>query len=293
MQGRRLRMGTAGTFPAVLVGNQYVVKFFGPLFNGHASIRIEHAVYRMLAADTAIPTPKMIANGILAPDDDWKWEYLISSQLPGESYGTFQGWLTNSNRKDIAAFVADAASRIHRLIPGPEANMPLDWSRWNTFLTRQTHSCTERHREWGSLPGTLIDQIVPYLSPRSEPHADVGPPVVMHCDLTADHILGEWRADAWIPTGIIDFGDAKVGDRLYELVALHIESFGGDKELLRVFLDHYGLDVARRSDFARRAMSMTLLHEFNVLETVCSFMPEVREMTSLDQLAAALWDVNA
>lgn len=293
---RVMRMGTAGTFPTVLVDDAYVVKFFGPLFNGQESAAIERAMYRLLATDPTIPAPRLIASGALAPDDDWRWEYIVSTQLPGESYGTVRERLSAENQREVARFIADVTTRIHRLIPAPEPSEPLllDWKRWDAFMTGQMRSCTERHRAWGTLPhrNHLIDQIAPYLARAADLLAHSDPPVLQHCDLTGDHILGEWRGKTWTPTGIIDFGDAKIGDRVYELVALHIECFGGDKDLLRVFLDRYGCDSMRQPDFARRAMSMTLLHEFNVLETVFSCMPEARDVTTLDQLATALWDVN-
>ena len=247
---RRMRMGTAGTFPAVLVDDAYVVKFFGPLFNGQESAAIERVMYRLLATDPTIPAPHLIGSGPLDPDDDWRWEYIVSTQLPGESHGTVRERLSAENRHEVARFIADVTTSIHRLIPAPDADLALDWTRWDAFIARQMRSCSERHRAWGTLPEHLIQQIGPYLAQAHGLLVHPDPPVVMHCDLTADHILGEWRGETWTPTGIIDFGDAKVGDRLYELVALHIECFDGDKDLLRVFLDRYGFDFEGRSEFA-------------------------------------------
>lgn len=289
---RQMRMGTAGTFPTVLVDDAYAVKFFGPLFNGQESAATEREMYKLLATDPTIPAPRLIQSGSLDADNAWTWEYIISTQLPGESYGTVREGFSVENRRDVAHFIAEVTTSIHRLNPAPNTELSLDWTRWHAFITRQMRSCTERHRAWRTLPNLLIDRISPYLvrAPGLLIHPD--PPVVLHCDLTADHVLGEWQRKTWMPIGIIDFGDAKIGDNVHELVALHIECFGGDKDLLRVFLDRYGFDFARPSEFARRAMSMTLLHEFNVLETVFSFMPEAREVTTLDQLAIALWDVN-
>ena len=79
--------------------------------------------------------------------------------------------------------------------------------------------------------------------------------------------------ERWRPIGVIDFGDAMVGDRLYELVALNLGLFRCDKRLLGIFLDTYGFDLALRRDFVRRAMSLTLLHEFNVLSSVLPCVP--------------------
>lgn len=115
---------------------------------------------------------------------------------------------------------------------------------------------------------------------------------MLHCDLNADHVLGSFEGERWHPAGIIDFGDAMVGDRLYEFVALHLGLFRGDKRLLRTFLDDYGFDAALRRDFVRRAMGMTLLHEFNVLSSVLPAFPEAGRVASLAELATLLWDLE-
>jgi aminoglycoside phosphotransferase (APT) family kinase protein len=115
---------------------------------------------------------------------------------------------------------------------------------------------------------------------------------VLHCDLTADHILGHFEGERWQSTGIIDYGDAMAGDRIYELVALHIGLFHSNRRLLRAFLGAYGFDEALRRDFVRRAMSMTLLHEFDVLSGVFSTVSDAARVESLADLAVLLWDVE-
>jgi hypothetical protein len=69
------------------------------------------------------------------------------------------------------------------------------------------------------------------------------------------------------------------------LPALFFGTFGGgSKPLLRTFLDAYGWPVA--ADFAHRAMTMTLLHEFNPLGQA---PPAFEEIRTLHQLATILW----
>jgi hypothetical protein len=114
----------------------------------------------------------------------------------------------------------------------------------------------------------------------------------LHCDLGDDHVLGRFEGQRWRPTGIIDFGDAKVGDRVYELIALHIGLFRCDKRLLRVFLESYGFDTGPRDRFLLRAMSFALLHEFDVLKPVFEDYPAARAAGDLGELAALLWDVE-
>ena len=72
----------------------------------------------------------------------------------------------------------------------------------------------------------------------------------------------------------------------FDLPSLAFGTFGGSKPLLRTFLDAYGWPV--EADFAHRAMTMTLVHEFNPLGHA---MPPVEDVTTLDELAEMLWRV--
>jgi hypothetical protein len=61
---------------------------------------------------------------------------------------------------------------------------------------------------------------------------------------------------------------------------------------LRAFLEAYGFDAEMRRDFPRRAMSMSLLHEFNVIGEVLTAFPDAAHIDSLEDLAALLWDLE-
>jgi aminoglycoside/choline kinase family phosphotransferase len=110
----------------------------------------------------------------------------------------------------------------------------------------------------------------------------------VHADLNQDHVLGVWEAQHWQPCGVIDFGDALVGDPTYELVALHLGLFRGDKRLLQAFLAAYG-DAELGRGLPTRAMAMTLLHEFDLLDVL---EPEVFMVETLEELASRIWDIS-
>ena len=290
---QELRAGTAGTFPTMLVADRLVVKFFGSYFDGFACAQTERELYRLLRQDPEIPAPVIIASGSLG-DGDGKWDYIVSSQLSGTSYLTVRDRLTDANQRAAACFVADVARRLHALRP-EVGNLRLPArDDWDAFVRRQAETCQERHRAWGTLPDRLIDGVDEYLSPIDAMVIPADRWSLLHGDLTADHTLGEWRDERWTPSGVIDFGDARIGDRMYELISLHIECFDSDSGMLRAFLGHYGREAwPSGSCFARRAMSMTLLHEFDVLKTVFDRYLDARDAPSLDALAAFLWDVDA
>ena len=82
----------------------------------------------------------------------------------------------------------------------------------------------------------------------------------LHGDITADHVLLSRQTRGWEITGLIDFGDARVGDSLYEFVApLAFYTFGRPR-LTRVLLESYGLELLPM--VRERVTTFCLLHEF-------------------------------
>jgi hygromycin-B 7''-O-kinase len=290
---RAVRAGRPGTFPVFIVDGRVVVKFFGELFEGEARFRVEREMFALLGHDRAIPAPRLVAAGALfAGDSGWPWPYLVTEVLPGVSLAEVARELPRRDLAAIGRFLAPVVRRIHALTPGPSSPLALTWDGFDRFLVGRRIGCAERHRAWGTLPARLVAQLDGYLPPLTELVERTAAPHLLHCDLNADHILGDDVGATWQPSGIIDFGDAMAGDRLYELVALHLGLFRCDKRLLRTFLDAYGFDPGLRRDFVRRAMSLTLLHEFNVLSSVFPAYPGAGRVTSLAELATLLWDLE-
>ena len=286
-----IRAGLPGTFPVFVVDGRYVVKLFGELFDGGTCFQVELEMYELLRSDPAIPAPSLVVSGTLfPPDGGWPWPYIVTEVIPGTSLAEVEEQVSFDDKSAICGFLGSVARHIHALQPERAQHLRLSWDAFDRFLSEQLARCVEHHRTWGSLPEHLVRQLPDYLPSLSELVDHSVLPHVLHCDLNADHVLGDFDGGHWRPNGIIDFGDAMAGDRVYELVALHIGLFRCDKRLLRVFLDAYGFDEGLRRDFVRRAMSMTLLHEFGVLSDVFPRFPGAAKVDRLDELAALLWD---
>jgi aminoglycoside phosphotransferase (APT) family kinase protein len=114
------------------------------------------------------------------------------------------------------------------------------------------------------------------------------PLYLIHADLTSDHLLGKVRKGAWHTQAIIDWGDAMVGNVLYELVSIYLDLFGSEKTLLRLCLDTDDLPEFYRKDFPQKALSMVLLHQFPMPEQI--YAP-YRDAQSLWELADRMFAV--
>jgi hygromycin-B 7''-O-kinase len=262
-------VGSVGTFPTFLVG-RYVVKLFGELFFGPECHQVERSLQRLLLTQPDIPAPALVAEGELF-DEGWPWPYLITTRLAGTAWS--DATLDLPERQSLARQLGRIIRRVHDLLPPSGPIWERDW------VAEHRAGCVDRHRRWGMLPTRLIDQIDGFLAGRSDVRR------LVHADLH-DHHLFVTGAHL---VGIIDWGDALLADPYYELPALHLGTFKGDRRLLAAFLDGYGWLVG--PDFARRAMTMTLVHEFNPLGGLRSTV-DLNAVATLDELADLLWDVS-
>ena len=101
--------------------------------------------------------------------------------------------------------------------------------------------------------------------------------------------MGQFVDGHWQAQNLIDFGDAMIGDFHYELIALHLDLFKTNKTLLRAYLDAYELAEDDRQQLPHRAMSLTLLHRFDVLEGLAGMGIDLAKVETLNELEDILW----
>ncbi len=266
--------GIGSTYPTFLCGD-VVVKLFGfrPWWRqGHAAERAAHAA---LAADPAIAAPRLLAQGRLFEHADATWPYLVTERVPGVAW--HKAGLTADQRLSVAAELGEQVRRVHDLRPAGITTHG-DWPALNVVAAA----------ERSSLPDHLVAQIGDYL-------ARLGPfdPVFVNGDMMYRHIFVQGgRLSA-----IIDWGDAIVTDRHYELAKLHLDTFDSDKGLLRTFLE--ASDWPVNEDFAYKALAHALYrqayglvqhHSMDVFYKLPALLP-LREIETLDQLAVELFAV--
>jgi hygromycin-B 7''-O-kinase len=287
---QEVRAGYPGTHAVFLVDGRYAVKLYTHLFGAGRDAVVEREVYGAIARAGDVRAPALVAAGELFPDGyGWRWPYIVTTVVPGERFGDVRERLSLEERQEVAGYLGLLVRRVHEL-PTEGELLGRTWDGYLGFLREQREGCAARHRAWGSLPGRLIDQIDTYLLPVEELVDRGNAPVLLHGDLTEDHLLGEWQDGRWIAAGLIDFGDARTGDWLYDLIALHIDLFRCDNAMLGAFLAAYGAGVGPREGFARRMLGLSLLYPHNDFGTVMRAVPEAATAGSLEELAALLWD---
>jgi hygromycin-B 7''-O-kinase len=289
-----VRGGLPGSCPAFIVNERWVVKLFGLLFGGGDCFLAEYQANQLVADDPAIPAPKLLfAGSLFEQPAHWHWPYLIFPFVPSISIGEVQEAVDEQYHRQVADHLGIILRRLHQLPLAKAPPLMNSWEPYRSFLQEQSASCASRHQQWGTLPKHLLDQIDTYLLPPDQLIDGATMPHLIHGDMTADHILGKLEENRWTTLAMIDFGDARVANLTYELVALHLDLFRGNKTLLHMFLESYGVTSSQRKLLPHQAMSVTLLHDFDVLQSFFSTNQSAHEIASLDQLAVRLWDTGS
>ncbi|NJD58673.1 MAG: aminoglycoside phosphotransferase family protein [Anaerolineae bacterium] len=297
-----IEAGLPGTYPTFIVrtalNQSVVIKFFGPLYDGYQACQLEHSMGNFLAGHTLpVRSPLILAAGQL----DTQWSYLVFEGIPGTSIGQARGRLAEHAWVNVASLLGVFMRALHDLTadcPGALSTLRDSDDRGNfaAFLRTQKERCLANHRKWNDLPSHLLEQVGDYLLPVDQLVELASPPHLIHADLTADHLLGrviERSGSATDPAGgdwenlaVIDWGDVRFGNILYELVALQVDMFRGNTRLLKICLDAYGLPGFYQHEFPRKALSMLLLHQFPMPAWVYAGQTSNH---SLDELAEHLF----
>jgi hygromycin-B 7''-O-kinase len=291
--GRMIRTGVPGTCPTFIIDDLWVVKFFGRLFEGGRSFQIELELGKW-AESLSLPFPKIIAMGqLFQAGPGWHWPYLVFQFVPGESIGEVYERVTLEDKLALARWMAELTLRMHQAaLPVSETFQPA-WGAFTDLLQSQRAGCRQSFQEWGCLPEHLFSQLDDFLLPLDDLVDTRSTPHLIHADLTADHVLGRLDGGRWNSLALIDFGDAMIGNLYYELAALHLDLFHGEKRLLAAYLDAYGLGEQARRRLPVRAMCMALLHRFDVLGPAFQREPSLRQISTLEELADVLWNVES
>lgn len=227
--------GENSTYPVFIVKN-LVIKFFGFLEPWHRAFETECTSHENLAKDITILAPKILAYGNLFDRDTTDWKYIISERIIGQPLSQIN---INFDIKEKIAFeIGTQVKKIHSL-PLPEKLSNEAWSNLNLVDAAKR----------SILPQHLVNQVDDFVKDiKSFDYTFVNGDIVPTHIFISDNKL----------SGIIDWGDATVCDKHYELGKL-MDSFDWNKNLLEKMLlaSQWELD----SNFPEQALGLCLYRQ--------------------------------
>lgn len=264
--------GENPTYP-VFISGEIVIKFFGCLNHYNAAFENERIAHETLILDKTILAPQIKAEGRLF--DDNTWFYLISTKISGCPLSQQQ--LSQTDKNNLAYTVGQQLQKIHSL----PTSSALQYHGW-----RDLDLVAAANRS--ILPKHLIAQIPEFIK-----DVEIDSRYFVNGDLVPQHIF----IDNNKLSGIIDWGDATVFDKHYELGKL-MDALDWDKDLLRMMLD--GANWQITLNFPKQALSMALYRQAMGLVQHASFdvfykLPHIyqlEEIKTLNELADILFGVK-
>ena len=95
--------------------------------------------------------------------------------------------------------------------------------------------------------------------------------VLVNGDLTKDHVLLAERDGGWFISGLIDFGDARIGHPYYDFAIPLLDYAYGEPQLTNLLLSAYGITEIRKA--LDPLTKYCLLHEFATLDDQLKRVP--------------------
>lgn len=259
------------TYPVFLI-DDIVVKFFGYRPHWLNAFNTECAAHDYLEKDNTILAPRILAKGQLFPGS---WAYMVSSKVKGQSW--LDAHLTYEEKNHVAAEIGQQLQKIHALPTDKHLQHDHNWSKLNF----------KKAAENSVLPKHLVAQVDNFIAKLDE---------FDRCFVNGDIVETHVFIDQGHLSGIIDWGDATVTDRHYELGKL-LDTFDWDKKLLKTVLDTSNWPV--KKNFARQSLGLALYrqavgltqhHTFDVFYKLPHLL-SLSDIATLDELADVLFDV--
>ena len=277
LDAERAYMAPGGTNVVFHVRGGPWIKLFPPLWP-QDFVRERTGIAATTGVD-GLAVPQLLGDGELEG-----WPYLVLSDVAGRAIKDVWPELDEDARVDVARQAGALFARLHAVDKGVCAAIDEDWP---TFARALRDDALTRQTGYGLDPAwaTELEAFVQALPPM-----DDGRVVFLHADVTDEHLYLEEREGRPVVTGLIDFGDAMLGDWRYEFAAPLVFLSQGRRRVQRAWLEGYGLDAATIEEpaFGRALVGWTFLHRWGRIPTYARFAPEPRPK-SLAALADSIW----
>jgi aminoglycoside 2''-phosphotransferase len=240
-------LGEGWNSRAYLVNNELVFRFPKHLEQwGEQRREVSFLAFAANCLPLAVPRYLRLAPASTAA----AYGYAVYRYLPGRALDV--NALTQEKRAAAAVAIATFLRALHSLQPSPEvaALLPREDDRMlaNEYFARSQQEIAPKLR--ASERRALAKQFELYLN---TPENFLFEPVVLHADLSADHLLTEKEA----VVAVIDFGDVSWGDPDYDFMYLLMD-FG------QAFVE----EVAHRYGHPERERLRTKLRYFGLVDQI-------------------------
>lgn len=253
--GTHGRLGTVSSYPVVITSTSYVVKLFGRQRGWQDAYRRESQALGLMSRDPLLAVPRLVAMGPYLEG----WAFIVTSRTPGTPLSDVIGEAWDASRIPVGRWLGHFLRRVHAL-PLSALERAEGWEAFERLITWRYRHIERLFDEADSLTPSLRSQIADFLVPLDVLIGDAPTPVLIHGDLTADHVLGETRTDGFAPIGVIDFGSSRIGHPLWDLGLVWQQTMGMDRVAMDAFVAAVESPAWVAPPTPRHALSWAILY---------------------------------
>lgn len=210
----------------------------------------ELAVTAAVQGRLPVPVPSIIESGAFE-----NWRYLVSRHVPGVQIREVLPSLSEAEVERIAGDLGQFMRTFHEVVaPGFER----PFGPWARYLDERLAGARGLHRSRGVDPAR-VEQITALLAEREPELHALGPPVLIHADLTDAHIMLAQQAGRWRLSGVIDLADAMRAPAELDLISPFLNLFRGRRGPQRRLMTESGACIGE-APFSQAVMAVALQH---------------------------------
>jgi hygromycin-B 7''-O-kinase len=229
-----------------------------------------------------VRTPELVHTGRLGA-----WGYLVQRRLPGQNLRELWQGLDTANREQLAFQHGEILAALHALpLPGLSAGSALAFG-WAAMLADQRAACAGEMARAG-VPQALVDRVEGYLEAAAPVWQAEAPRVLLHGDLTHLNLLVEPAGAALRITGLIDWGDAKLGPPGHEFISPGVHMYLGDRAALAHFYAGCG-QAGEATRPTQEVMARAMLYYAGDFAHLLGKIPEAAECQDWDCVARMMF----
>jgi hygromycin-B 7''-O-kinase len=266
------------------VDDGWIVKIFPP-FHAHQWISEWRALSHLRGHELPVRVPRLLAHGTRHDG----WHYAVIEKLPGSSLEDCWAAFSLRNKVRVLEQIGATMAAVHQQPLGELVDLPPEW---DSFVRAQQATCRKRHSGL-RVPKWFEEKLEHFVQTWGLAEIDEER-VLLTGEYTPFNLLVTSTEEGWTLTGMIDFGDAMVGARDYDLLGPSMFSCAGDPQLIgALFRGYFGGSYRITHHMRMRLMALALLHRYANFDVQLRIANWRDHVDSLEALAELVWPANA
>lgn len=263
------------------LGDEVIVKLVPPNWRRQGDKEI--LVAPLLDGKLSVQTPSLIASGEID-----HWVFVIFSRLQGTLLADIWPALDLEQKQAIMVQTGQLLRELRHVQFDADIAIRVDWP---AYIQELIAACMTRHQR-RKMPEGLLAQVMPYLETAGD-FASAGDPRFIHMDIHPWNLMAKQEQDVWKLSGLLDFGDAIVGnsDRL-EILTPMIFMAQGNHLLLKSLLQAYGeIGDINATDLQRQLTAYMLIRPDSDVMFCMQQVPAIGQRDTWERVAEQMFPV--